>query len=134
VERLAEEVAAPRVHVAVFGEGESVVGAAHHLHTCEGKRAWEGDDVDLSNASVENGSDAHRQGGVVAAVRKPQLPALVAAAQIQLTCKKKRRRGTVMRSKDAVEHARIPCRVRRAEWAPPADSEATGGFRTTRWG
>lgn len=33
MERLAEEVAAPRVHVPVVGEGESVVGAAYHLHT-----------------------------------------------------------------------------------------------------
>ena len=52
---------------------------------------WERGGVHLSDAGIEHWADADGQAAVVPAVRQPQLPAFVAAAQVQLSCRKHER-------------------------------------------
>jgi hypothetical protein len=80
--------------VAVFGEGQRVVGAAGNLPGGQGGEGGDGRASHLSDFGGEYRGDGHGQAAVVFAVGEAKLPPLVAAAQIQLPCRRRRRKSS----------------------------------------
>jgi hypothetical protein len=89
---LAQEVTPPRVNMTVFGQSQRMVGTADNLIRCEAKcRRGGGASAHLADAGFQDRGNAHWQRADIFAIRKAKLPSLVAAANVQLPCRKNHR-------------------------------------------